>query len=110
MNCRPGDLARVVVPGRFYGALVSVIEAAPVGTSFRLPCGHLNLPCEAGDWVVEVLGSPVPVGLELGGTRLARFGATADANLKPIRDPGDDAVDETLIWAGDPRVREVQHG
>lgn len=99
MNCKQGDLAVVIVPGRWHGVLVSVLHAAPVGEDFRLPDGFLQSPCEPGMWVVEVLGSPVEVKVNGPlGHRLTRFGATSDSNLRPIRDPGDGARDETLNW------------
>lgn len=103
MNCKPGDLARLVIPGDLYGALFSVIEAAPVGTGFQLPDGTLHQPTGANGWIVESLGSKVPARYWSNGvpTRVfVRFGAVDDKYLRPIRD--NDGEDQTLTWAGKP--------
>lgn len=38
--------------------------------------------------------------------REAQEANVPDANLRPIRDPGDDAVDETLAWRSVPQKVE----
>jgi hypothetical protein len=82
MNCRKGDLA-VMVHSEF---------PENVGTMYRV----LTLDrWDSGDWKCEALTS---VATDEG--RLAP-GSTVwalDADLRPIRDPGDDARDETLNW------------
>lgn len=104
MNCKPGDLARVVHP-TMYGHFVTVLEAAPNDKDFRLPDGQLHFPAGPNSWVCESLGPDFPALIKsnLFGVkpRMARFACIADKFLRPIRDPGDDAVDETL------REREV---
>lgn len=58
-------------------------------------------------WVVDSLGAPLFVSSE--GFLLTR--AIHDQNLRPIRDPGEDAQDETLSWLPVPApAREVVHG
>lgn len=90
MNCRPGDMAIVVRSsvgneGKILRCLrlvrmsvmmknFEVKEAWCWETDSRLPSCH---------------GTP---------TRFVR-----DSNLRPIRDPGDDAVDETLLRLPSPR-------
>lgn len=85
MNCKPGDIARIIEQGRNRDALVRVLD---------------DLECDPGVWRCEALQTVVayrlnwPVGSFPAGTIL--WGP--DANLRPIRDPGDDAQDETLSW------------
>lgn len=100
LNCRPGDTARIVAPGPYYGRLVDILEAAPVGVYFKLPDGNTQVPCGAGEWVIELLGSPIPVRLESGRHRLTHVGVAPDTALRPIRNPGDDAVDEMVAKLG----------
>jgi len=79
MNCKTGDLA-VVVRGKSRGALVSVLEPSLMFVDawvVRLHCwGMTNL---------RVVGK-------------GDLANCYDANLRPIRDPGEDAQDESLSW------------
>ncbi|MGC4396010.1 hypothetical protein [Hydrogenophaga sp. T2] len=87
MNCKPGDLAVIVrASDRFehawVGRVIRVTHLSGVGLT--------GLPC----WAYE-------------GPRLHHrlFGdatAIADEVLRPLRDPGDDAVDEVLRRIGSP--------
>jgi hypothetical protein len=76
MNCKPGDLAVVVstlgypILNRCLGAVVKVVRVSEV----RRPFGPM--------WDVEHHDME----------------RVADACLRPIRDPGEDAKDETLQW------------
>jgi hypothetical protein len=80
MNCKPGDLAIVVSTlghpacGRALGAIVRVVRAKP-----PTPYGP--------HWEVD---HPFIDG-------------AADRCLRPIRDPGDDAQDESFRWAPAPK-------
>jgi hypothetical protein len=76
MNCKPGDLAVIVRKSKLIGLLVNVVGPALDG--------------ELGVWTVEPL-RPIPCPAA-GGWKCA------DHNLRPIRDPGEDARDETLNW------------
>lgn len=94
--CRAGDLARIVHPSA-YGKLVSVLYAAPDG-NLILPDGvkAFHSSGERG-WIIQMLGEPIEAAYWAQGyrtTRLARYAACADRWLRPIRDPGDDAIDE----------------
>lgn len=85
MNCKPGDLAVIVgsLPaGRFLiGRFVEVIERAPDTQ-------------QGPAWLVRLQNEIVnPLTNERG-----IEGVAADCWLRPIRDPGDDAQDETLQW------------
>lgn len=107
MNCKPGDLAVIVgfnpAHPHTTGRIVDVIEAAPVGVGFRLPDGKSHHPCRAGAWIIRFHN---PVNLNaIRGRSSAVFAVCPDAHLRPIRDPGEDAVDETLI--GNPVLRTV---
>lgn len=105
MNCRPGDLCRLLAPGRSISCPLCGESAIAVKPDTLVIVTH-------HDGIAWALQEPilVTVSLKCGATIVARCTAIRDAALKPIRDPGDDAVDETLIYAGDPRVREVSHG
>ena len=104
MNCKPGDLAvcireaQVPCPVSPLGKLCTVLYAAPPG-EFRLPDGYRQMPNRLDDgvhyWVVE-WQKEIAYPLEWGGYRYTRYGLAPDHALRPIRDPGDDAVDETL--------------
>lgn len=89
MNCKPGDLA-VVVRGKNCGVLVDVIEP------------HWFFQ---GVWKVRV-HADVLVDL---GTVVRKGSVTgcADGSLRPIRDPGPEAQDETLSWLPVPCLDEV---
>ena len=95
MRCKPGDLARIVHPS-MDGHLVTVLHAAPAH-DFRLPDGQMHDGTAPGTWVCESLGSPFPATVMWRGnliSRPARFAVIGDQWLRPIRDPGDDAVDQ----------------
>jgi hypothetical protein len=91
MNCKPGDLAiQVHSNANNHGALYTVLSW--VGT-YRFNGGAephhdcWNVRCEQR--VVGTLGQVT----EAGGVRVI-----PDTYLRPIRDPGDDARDESLAW------------
>lgn len=77
------------------GAMVVVLERAPEHP-FVLPNGRLADGGRDG-WVIE-FQRPVKGLLSNGLSIETKFGVSADRNLRPIRDPGDDAQDETLQW------------
>lgn len=95
MNCKPGDLA-VVVKSSGYG-VAGEISKLLVGRIVRVT--KLDKPVAAGlhcsadlVWSFEE-----PVKLEFDGKSYTAHGI-ADDCLRPIRDPGDDARDESLSW------------
>lgn len=84
LNCKPGDLAVIVASlpaGAFLiGRFVEVLEPA-----------H-DVP-EGAAWWVRLRPIVNPLTGESGDE-----GVAADCFLRPLRDPGDDARDETLDW------------
>jgi hypothetical protein len=81
MNCNPGEIAIVVFSrgGGNEGKIVTCIQ----------PLQHTFLECgTVAAWVTEPM-------LE---NRLGIEVPTPDHQLRPIRDPGDDAVDESKEW------------
>jgi hypothetical protein len=94
MNCKPGDMAIVVSGGPRInlGRIVRCVE---------LLAGE-TCSCGGAVWLVDGdLESPNPIA----GLFAALFGmkpGVGDCCLKPIRDPGDDAVDEMLEKIGAP--------
>ena len=100
MNCKPGDLAVVVSLGGSFAHLndriVEVLERAPNGPFVKLPNGA----CSRGGercWIVYL---PVKVAMPLGGEthEQTHYAVCRDENLRPFRDPGEDAQDESLQW------------
>jgi hypothetical protein len=86
MNCKPGDLAMVVraINARNLGKIVQVVSFVPA-LKWRTPNGYRI----AGGWRLDA-----PTQGWDGGWN----GLIPDDCLRPIRDPGDDAADETLDW------------
>ena len=83
MNCKPGDLAIVIRDGPCLGMLVEVLHAAP-SHSFLLPDGHRHVGCDAGDWVLLLLGRTVLVPCERG-SRMTQYCVGKDSSLRPLR-------------------------
>ena len=79
MNCKPGQLARIVRTGPFYGYVIRVTEVFDEGYG--------------PTWFYE--GERFPIVIE--GEQHWQD-AFFDRVLKPICDPGEDAQDETLSW------------
>ena len=107
MNCKPLDLATVVgISGpRFRhmnGLFVTVIERAPVARFFKLPNGDASSGGERC-WIVR-FAALVAMPLGDGGCKQTRYACCPDEYLRPFRDPGDDAQDETLGWLPVPSV------
>ncbi len=96
-NCREGDLARIVHPDD-YGRLVLVRQRITSAPHF-FPDGWQASQDSLGLWEIECLGWRYR-GQRFTGARYVaadlQWGACEDKWLRPIRDPGDDAVDETL--------------
>jgi hypothetical protein len=83
VNCKPGDLAVVVrstVPQN-------------LGRVFRVTrfVGQVNGWEGEDRWAIDA-------DRPLIGVRGGRSWSARDSNLRPIRDPGEDAKDETLQW------------
>lgn len=90
MNCKPGDLARIVMPyleREKIGLPVSVLRAGlPRETVWSRDGEHcVNEGSGAQGWLCDAHGDGFPCFI-------------GDDFLRPIRDPGDDAVDESKGW------------
>ncbi len=86
MNCKPGDVCRYIGKvDEARGMIFMVLKADPY---------------YAGAWIVS---PSFPVHLALGGNPESIY----DFSLRPIRDPGDDAVDEILQLVGAPSKEGV---
>jgi hypothetical protein len=90
MNCKPGDMA-VVVVGENRGVLCRCLHLSGVSALASVLMG-----VQGPFWRVELLSravnsldEPLPAG---------HLALIEDRRLRPIRDPGDDATDETLNW------------
>ncbi|WP_422096874.1 hypothetical protein [Variovorax sp.] len=92
MNCQPGDLARVIdTPGtRHVGHVDRFLRLTESYT------GPRGVAC----WLYEgpMLRCMCPCG--------SPIESFADEVLRPIRNPGDDAVDETLLRLPAPTQRD----
>ncbi len=91
MNCKKGDLAYVVPTTRRHawaaGRVVTCVELIR----------DQHLIGNVG-WLIDP-----PLADPADGKVLRH---AADASLRPIRDPGEDATDETLLWVPSP-VKET---
>lgn len=98
MNCKPGDLAYVWNPAVKWVHLrfVAVIERAPTAGMVLLPDGGVS-DTDVNCWIVQFSGAVLGKSLS-GAEKLMSFGVAKDSSLRPIRDPGEDAQDETLAW------------
>jgi hypothetical protein len=91
MNCKPGDLAVIVsgVKDTNIGRIVRCVRITHF-RGLRMPDGTLN---EGVVWEID---------RTLTAWSGKRHNFALDKRLRPIRDPGDDATDETLLWVGSP--------
>jgi hypothetical protein len=90
MNCKPGDLARTIDAGASEGVGLWVI----VIDDYGIPSKALRYVGQTL-WVCEsASGGKLP---DSHGRQHDRL-LIPDGALRPIRDPGDDAQDETLQW------------
>lgn len=90
MNCKPGDLAVVVKSwAGNEGRIVRVIRLCPKTSKNPNIDSRGILTAPEPYWVID---QALP---DFEGTLGKTF---ADSQLRPIRDPGDDAQDETLSW------------
>ena len=110
MNCKPGDLAQLKGLTRFVhlnGWPLTVLSFAcnGKGVTAIAPDGKTRWTSIKGGvhWFCE---SQTPIFHTLSG-RLINVGMVSDVNLRPIRDPGDDAQDESLSWLPVPGREEV---
>lgn len=111
MNCKPGDLAQLkglVVNTELNGRFLEVLSFAckGKGVSVTSPDGKTRWTSvkEGAHWFCK---SNEPIFHSKNGTAL-EIGLVADSNLRPIRDPGDDAQDETLSWLPMPSREGVE--
>lgn len=89
MNCKPGDLA---VQVSCYG------DGRYIGQLYRCLSSFIDGDGEPR-WRVEPLSRTLPKWVAP---------ECDDKHLRPIRDPGEDAVDETLLWLPSPsRTKET---
>jgi hypothetical protein len=102
MNCRPGDLA-ITVRNALCAEGVVVVRSGVIVRVVRLT------PANVGNGMVWELEKTVPFHVVLpgGGYIQGEVEGLDDNDLKPLRDPGDDAVDETLQRLPAPRETEV---
>ena len=105
MNCKPGDLAWIVglhpSLGEAEGRIVQLVDAPPVVYEGE-PSWQLTKRVD-----ITLVGNG-----RLGDQRFylgesVWFDQLQDKYLRPIRDPGDDASDETLEWLPVPSRDEV---
>lgn len=93
MNCKPGDLAVIV---RSFagneGRIVRCVRLISKECICVLPDGSQSLQAI---WEIDT---------DLTGCNGGTGPYCQDSLLRPIRDPGDDAVDETLLWNRIPEV------
>lgn len=96
MNCKQGDLA-IVLPG------IHPKHAHKVGTLVRCEAPKYDEIRSLPGWIVDP-----PLGEDFWDGFLITGSWVLDKRLKPIRDPGDDARDETLEWLPVPSINKTQ--
>lgn len=108
MNCSPGDLARIVGVHPLLAItdrIVRLQHAPPIyigsNAYWRLETALTLIP--TADFI-DARGMHVAAG------QIARTDKVADLYLRPIRNPGDDEVDETLEPGYVKHADEVPHG
>lgn len=102
MNCRPGDLAFIVSVGEILPLCArEALHRAAIGRVVRTV--HLTPPSDGSDVPCWMLEEPFSVPYGDDGTLIYCWGI-ADRGLRPIRDPGEDAVDEMIQLVGSPTV------
>jgi hypothetical protein len=94
----------LVIDAECNDMLVEVMEFVPSGHIWTDPDGRTwmdygGIPC----WAVVSIGSNFPASSNSPESKYSIF---APRNLRPIRDPGDDAVDEFLALTGKPDYKE----
>ncbi len=97
MNCKPGDLAVVVRAGgspEMLGLMCLVTSVGEFDHEGRWTwlC-RFQKKTQWDIWVEDV---------RTGRETMSRNGFMPDSDLRPIRNPGDDATDETLLWLPTP--------
>lgn len=99
MNCKPGDLAVVVksIAGN-EGRIVRCIRLDPMASSLKQIDAFGRIYPPEPYWEIDIA---LP---DFSGQMNKSF---ADEQLRPIRDPGDDAQDESLSWLPVPSRDEV---
>lgn len=91
MNCKPGDLARVISceKTRDAGIVDLIVKVTKLTENYwREPAWNFD-----GRPLRASTGAPVT--------------CIPDSMLRPILDPGEDATDETLQWLPVPTTEEV---
>ena len=106
MNCKAGDLARIWTPYESPNRdrIVRCIRLLAPGEEMVLGGYEFLAASALATWAVE--GPIVVEGLD-GKDQICPGGPIPDKYLRPIRDPGEDAQDETLSWLPVPSRDEV---
>lgn len=94
MNCRPNDVAYVAREWMVMAFCPSCGDRRPMlrnGTVVRV------LRYERAVWMIE---EPIRIKVDFscGGYMMGVVNGISDEILRPLRDPGNDARDETLDW------------
>ncbi len=91
MNCRPGDLAVMIHGPKNAGLIVRVVCLLTKGEIIKATCGASVRVLTANTWLLE------QAILRNCSDGVPRYSPCArDDEMRPIRDPGDDARDEML--------------
>lgn len=104
MNCKQGDLARVV---GFVGGAAGLNDRI-------VRCERFYVVNNTDGWVLAdpLVSKVIEPYHDFSGTNyypgdIAKHGWVADYHLRPIGNPGDDAVDETLQWLPVPSLEKT---
>lgn len=110
MNCKPGDMAKVIEPHFRHGAIVEVVRSCTSAERVMLIQQDPEWRAPLQIWFCKLITGSRGIDVDTGFATYLYPGAEAwfaDAYLRPIRDPGEDAVDETLQRLPSPSRDEV---
>ena len=104
INCKPGDLAVITAPRSgnpcpLTGKFCTVLKLAQ-NNRVKIPNDNRVYELEgdiAACWLIQYT-YPVATISDQGRVIFSVYDLVWDSRLRPIRDPGPDAVDETLLW------------
>ncbi len=101
MNCKPGDFAKVIEPHFRHGSIVEVVGDCTPEERGLLVERDPGWKSVEKVWLCRLVTGSRGINIDTGIATFLYPGAEAwfaDAYLRPIRDPGDDAIDESAAW------------
>ena len=101
MNCKPGEMAKVVEPHFRHGSIVEVVRDCSPEERAQLIEHDTGWSAVGQVWLCKLITGSRGLDFDTGFATYLYPGAEAwfaDMYLRPIRDPGDDTTDESAAW------------